>query len=273
MRKIFLGVLIGVAIFGLVGITTAAIAIPAADKATEKAEAEQSPVISGDWELNPPGLEKIEFIHWKKNFAKPEPAKSPKPPSCYKFLTGSKVRWSALPVNYVINPISPLPEKLLLTEGQIENAIYNGAETWDAAATSKELMNDNYMVDYAAVYGVRDQKNVIAFGNYPTNGVIAVTTVWYNTVTKSIVEFDIEFDTDWTWGDLGNTETPPDPTSTVMDLQNIAIHELGHSVGLADVYDSACWTVTMYGYSNYGETQKRTLEQPDIKGLQTLYGI
>jgi hypothetical protein len=29
----------------------------------------------------------------------------------------------------------------------------------------------------------------------------------------------------------------------------------------------------MYGYSNYGETQKRTLEPPDVKGLQTLYGI
>ncbi len=28
-----------------------------------------------------------------------------------------------------------------------------------------------------------------------------------------------------------------------------------------------------YGYSNYGETQKRTLESADIKGIQTLYGI
>jgi len=30
--------------------------------------------------------------------------------------------------------------------------------------------------------------------------------------------------------------------------------------------------VTMYGYSDYGEIIKRTLEQPDITGLQTLYG-
>jgi hypothetical protein len=28
----------------------------------------------------------------------------------------------------------------------------------------------------------------------------------------------------------------------------------------------------MYGYSDYGEVKKRTLEQPDITGLQTLYG-
>jgi hypothetical protein len=35
--------------------------------------------------------------------------------------------------------------------------------------------------------------NVITFGNYPEEGVIAVTTVWYNPATKAIVEFDIMF--------------------------------------------------------------------------------
>jgi len=40
---------------------------------------------------------------------------------------------------------------------------------------------------------------------------------------------------------------------------------------LADVYETACSDVTMYGYSDYGEIDKRTLEAPDIKGLQTLY--
>ena len=58
-----------------------------------------------------------------------------------------------------------------------------------------------------------------------------------------------------------------------MDLQNIATHELGHGVGLADIYDTTCSAVTMYGYSNNGDIQKRTLEVPDIRGLQTLYGI
>ena len=43
-------------------------------------------------------------------------------------------------------------------------------------------------------------------------------------------------------------------------------------VGLADVYDYTCSAVTMYGYSDYGETDKRTLETTDIAGLQVLYG-
>jgi len=205
-------------------------------------------------------LEKIEFIHWKKGYAKAEPAKIPKPPACYKFLTPTKVKWTVLPVNYVINPANPQN----LDESFVTGAIFNGAETWDAS-TSKELMNNEYEINYTATYGVQNYENAVSFGDYPTTGVIAVTTVWYNPLTKAIVEFDIMFDTDWTWGNATvNPET--------MDLQNIATHEYGHGVGLADVYDSACTEVTMYGYSDYGETKKRTLEPPDITGLQTLYG-
>ena len=242
MRKIGLGILVGIVVLAFSGVVVAI-----SNQGAEKAKA--------------PDLEKIEFIHWKKDFAKPEGAKVPKPPSCYKFLTPTKVKWTVLPANYVINPTNPQ----YLGEDFIKSAVFNSAETWDAA-TSKELMNDTYTIDYTATYGVQDYENAITFGNYPTAGVIAVTTVWYNPATKAIVEFDVMFDTDWTWGDAT-------ASSTVMDLQNIATHELGHGVGLADVYDTVCSTVTMYGHSDYGEIQKKTLETPDITGLQTLYGI
>jgi hypothetical protein len=159
----------------------------------------------------------------------------------------------------VINPTNPQG----LGSTFITSAVSTSAETWDAN-TSKELM-DGYTIDDTVTYGVQDYKNTISFGNYSTEGVIAVTTVWYNPATRAIVEFDIMFDTDWTWGNA----TVDNKT---MDLQNIATHELGHAIGLADVYDSACSEVTMYGYSDYGETKKRTLEIPDITGLQTLYG-
>lgn len=242
MKKISLGILIGIVILAISG---AVIAI--SNQGAEKAKA--------------PDLEKIEFVHYKKDFVKPEAARSPKPPACYKFLTGSKVKWTGLPVNYAINPINPqnLPESF------VTNAVLNGAETWDGAM-SKELMNNAYSIDLTASYGVQNYQNAISFGNYPTAGVIAVTTVWYNPATKAIVEFDMMFDTDWLWGDATID-------ATKMDLENIATHELGHGLGLADVYENACSAVTMYGYSDYGETQKRTLETPDITGLQKLYGI
>ncbi len=238
MHKKLLVILIAVAVLALSGV-----ALAISNQGAEKSKA--------------PDLEKIEFIHWKKDFAKPETAKAPKPLACYKLFG---VKWTALPVNYVINPTNLQG----LAESFITSAVSTSAETWDAA-TGKELINNTYTVDYTETYGAQDYKNAITFGNYPTTGVIAVTTIWYNPATKAIVEFDVMFDTDWTWGDA--TVNP-----AIMDLQNIATHELGHGVGLADIYDAACSAVTMYGYSNYGETQKRTLATPDIIGLQTLYG-
>jgi len=244
MKKLGLGILIGIVVLALSGV-----AVAISNQGADKAKA--------------PDLEKIEFIHWKKDFAKPEAAKAPKTPTCYAFLGKygkTYLKWTTLPVKYVINPVNPVQT---LDETFVTSAVGTSAETWDAA-TGQEIMN-GYTVDNTVVYGVQDYKNAITFGNYPTAGVIAVTTVWYNPATKAIVEFDVMFDTDWTWGDAALD-------SAKMDLQNIATHELGHGVGLADVYDSVCSLVTMYGYSDYGEIIKRTLEQPDITGLQTLYG-
>ena len=207
-------------------------------------------------------LERIDVIH----YAKPGNPGKAKTPTCYKFLG---VKWINLPVNYVINPsnvINPInPKQQNLSEHFVTSAISTSAETWDAA-TSKNLFSNVYAVNSTLWYGTQDFKNVISFGNYPQENVIAVTSYWRNPRTKAIVEFDIMFDTDWIWGDASTG-------AWVVDLQNIATHELGHGIGLADIYSTTCSDVTMYGYSGYGDIDGRTLEQPDITGLQTLYGI
>ena len=82
--------------------------------------------------------------------------------------------------------------------------------------------------------------------------------------TKLAVESDILFDTDYKWGTTGEP--------SLMDFQNIATHEMGHTLGLSDIYTESCSAVTMYGYSDYGDVEKRSLDIPDITGLQILYG-
>ena len=208
---------------------------------------------------NSPALEKIVFIHYKKDFAKPDNSPSAgmaKLPSCYAVLAkGAKLTTIE---NLTIHPDLEL------------SAILNSANEWDSK-TSTALFG-SYTIDSTANWdsSTPDGRNEFSFGNYPQQGVIAVTIVWgYFSgpiSTRKIVEFDVLFDTDFVWGDA--TVNP-----AVMDLQNIATHEIGHGVGLADMYRTACGEVTMYGYSAYGETKKRTLEQPDINGLQSLYGI
>ncbi len=205
--------------------------------------------------LKPGTLEKVIFIHYTND----KIVSNANTPTCYKLLG---VKWKSLPLNYVINPE---------VEAIVPGAILAANETWDTA-TSKKLFNNSYSLDAAANWDSNspDGRNEYSMGNYPQSGVIAVTVVWSGVPLgakgRQIIEFDVMFDTDFIWGDA--TLNP-----AKMDLQNIAIHESGHGVGLGDIYTLSCSEVTMYGYSNYGETKKRTLEQPDIIGLQRMYGF
>jgi hypothetical protein len=108
------------------------------------------------------------------------------------------------------------------------------------------------------------------FGDLDEPGVIAVCIVWGYfggpPKQREIIEYDIVFDQyDFDWGDATLDQG-------LMDLQNIATHELGHAFGLADLYDSDAYEETMYGYSSEGDTEKRTLYLGDIAGIQNLYG-
>ncbi|MEE9323263.1 MAG: matrixin family metalloprotease [Candidatus Aenigmarchaeota archaeon] len=222
--------------------------------------------------------DKIVLIHYKKGHAKPtcnnngicEPELGEKKncadcknggngggeSTCYKFLAKG-VKWKDLPVDYVIHPD--------LDAG----AISAGAEEWDSH-TSANLVG-SYSIDNGATWDdkIPDYRNEMVFGDYNQAGVIAVTIIWGyfhgKPETREITEFDILFDTDFTWGDA--TKDP-----SVMDLQNIATHEFGHGFGLGDLYETSCIEETMYGYSTEGETSKRDLNAGDIAGIQELYG-
>jgi predicted Zn-dependent protease len=169
------------------------------------------------------------------------------------------VKWGSLPVGYSVNPTTqePLDDEFVLT------AISNATKTWDNQV-SGELFTPG-VTDYSAVYGKLDGKNSIAFAGNTDPNVIAITTVWYYRSTGQIIESDMLFNEYWTWGDA-NTD------GSQMDIQNIATHEFGHVIGLADLYTNSCKEVTMYGYSNLEEVKKQTLEPSDIAGIQKIYG-
>lgn len=206
-------------------------------------------------------LEKVKFVHYKKGTdgVKDLSATSVtalKPRFCYS-LMGVKL---TTPTDYQINPSNTQG----LSESFITTAITNSAMTWDLA-TKVGLFNSP-TINYTTTYETFDGINAISFGSNPDPNVIAETTMWSNSQTKKVVEFDIQFDNDWAWGDAVINPNVMD----VMDLQNIATHEFGHAVGLADLYNT-CTEETMYGYSGYGETIKRTLNKGDISGLKAIY--
>jgi predicted Zn-dependent protease len=150
-----------------------------------------------------------------------------------------------------------------LTSDFVSNAITNALNTWDEA-TTKTLVNSVTVSTGNGAVALNNE-DALLFGDYPETGVIAVASIWINRLTKQIVECDILFDTDFAWGNA-------DDNTAVMDLQNIATHELGHAFNLADIYDSTKSYLTMYGYSYEGDIEKRTLAPGDIAGIQKLYG-
>ena len=134
------------------------------------------------------------------------------------------------------------------------------AETWDKE-TSYAVFS--YKGTTSKDAGKRDGYNVVSFGRYQANA-IAVTYIWYNKITLTIVETDTKLNTRYRWSLSGEQGK--------MDVQNIMTHEFGHWCGLDDLYSDVDYWLTMYGYADYGETYKRTLGLGDILGLEAVYG-
>ena len=173
---------------------------------------------------------------------------------CYDFI-GSHV---ASPIECVINPSnSGMREEFLL------DAILRAAATWDRASSAK-VFSDFFTVDYAAQAPAVDGTNVITFANFSQNDVLAFVSVILDAHTYEFMEADTVINAAYPWGDATQE-------AGVFDLRSILTHEFGHWVGLADIYDPGCSAVTMYGYSSPGEIIKRTLSNPDKRGLRAVF--
>lgn len=177
-------------------------------------------------------------------------------------LSGPK--WKVLPVNIVVDSGMTIPNV------NVQQALTDAAEAWDSNTVGNIFGTVTYgTVSIADETQAPDGKNEIMFGTFTNNGIIAQTTYWYSRRGGEIFDFDIVFNTYYTWGD---STISPGGTSKSMDFLNIAIHEIGHGFGLSDLYQSKYNIQTMYGYAGADETSKRTLEYGDIAGIKALYG-
>lgn len=112
---------------------------------------------------------------------------------------------------------------------------------------------------------VHDEENTVSWGTIDgPGGVIGMCYYWYYVNTKEMVEFDIVFDIAETWSIVG--------ASGAFDVQNIATHELGHTLVLQDLRSPRDGALTMHAYTWLGDIIKRTLGAGDILGLHTIYG-
>ena len=113
-----------------------------------------------------------------------------------------------------------------------------------------------------------DGDNEVYFADISTQNVIGVTIIWgiFNgpPFARELVEWDQVYDdVDFDWDNNGAEDK--------MDFENVATHELGHSVGLGDLYDAGCSDETMYGETTEGDLDGRDLNTGDITGISKLY--
>ncbi|MFH1388148.1 MAG: matrixin family metalloprotease [Patescibacteria group bacterium] len=196
------------------------------------------------------------FVHYakgSKSAARPKPVVDDTV-DMYKLLFRG-IKWADT-MQYEVNTTGSR-----LEDSAVRTALSASLETWDTE-TSFELFNDD-LVTTESDFNSGDRKNRVTWNDLGTGGTIAMNSFWFYRTTKEIVESDVVFNTQYNWSLSGESEK--------MDLQNIATHEFGHN-GLADLYVSKSAELTMYGYSGYGETKKRTLGTGDISGIQALYG-
>ncbi|MFH1607915.1 MAG: matrixin family metalloprotease [archaeon] len=199
----------------------------------------------------------------------PDPDPDPEEPdtsSCYTFLSEG-AKWKSVE-DYVVDT----DNNEGLDVSFISNNLALDISKWESVAGTYNILGDGKIGDVDGADTISpDGKNEVMFGDIDSQGAIGVTIVWgvFSGPAKRrvLVEWDMIFDdADFEWGICEEGTL-----CEVMDFENIATHELGHAVGLGDLYNTECNTQTMFGYSDYGDTSKRTLEAGDIAGLNILY--
>jgi hypothetical protein len=155
-------------------------------------------------------------------------------------------------------------------------AVVAGHEAWDATVNDCGLadqrnVESTYLGETTASYSATcDGVSVVDFGSLQEVGIEPDTVVDVLAVTSSCrlpsgvrTETDQRYDASEAWSTTG------DPCC--FDLQSVATHESGHSIGLGHVTVPGSERLTMTPDVGPGTIELRTLGLGDVLGMRALY--
>jgi len=203
------------------------------------------------------------IVHYAKNINKPvKPAKPSADAACYGFLAKG-AKWKNVEP-WIVDSANT---DGLAADFILENMTKDIDKWEDAVSPNTDILGTGNKVMTSFLPGTYNNKNEVSFARIDDSGTIAVTYIWgiFGGLTsrRYLAEWDQIYNDYYDWSDSGDENK--------MDFENIATHELGHSVGMGDLYTSGCAAQTMYGYATEGQIIKQTLEAGDIAGINLLY--
>lgn len=182
------------------------------------------------------------------------------------------VTWRS-PVRYFVSEVDA-PE---VPAGELRAAIARAAATWQAVPSATVQFDYGGMT--SAPPGLVDGRTTLGFLDRPDlDRVLASTSFLIDTTNGAIVEADVFFNTRFAWS-VSASGTPGR-----IDLESVALHELGHLLGLShsalgetEVASGGARRVTASGAVMFpiamsaGTIADRQLYADDIAGISDLY--
>jgi hypothetical protein len=167
----------------------------------------------------------------------------------------------------------------------VEKLLTDAMQTWDYW-TPRQLFHS---VESTLIYSPDpeyDGRNVIGWESGGGNGWLAYNSVWWwnpgadgkNILADSDLVFNSDFGWTKDWNKANSQEWNGNPQEYELDLQAVALHELGHTVGLGDLYlldgtgDPRFGGPEIMNYYYLSRDTHHNLGLGDITGLQSIYG-
>jgi hypothetical protein len=148
-----------------------------------------------------------------------------------------------------------------------KRAIEAAANMWDDAVAQNLFADSNLVtITESANINTDTKDGYNTHGWKPITDGLAVSRTFYSTTKVGgyypAVESDVTYDSDYNWATNGGN----------YDVQSVAAHELGHTIGLGDLYGKPEYTGDTDQVMHYYTGVKHTLGVGDRTGATLLYG-